>query len=97
MWIRLCNCEHHQSLINIGNCRTNQLIHARKYGNNISSLLALIQNFYLNIISYQRFNLIFWKSSFGFTFINTGFYSVYVVESGNSFYYISLLLYTIWF
>ena len=44
----------------------------------------------INIIPHQWLNLLLAERALGLTFINTGFYYMYVVESGNTLYYLSL-------
>ena len=90
MRIRFCDCKNHQCLIDVSHCRTYQFILTRQDFYDIAFLLGFIQNLYLYIISDQRFYLFFTKYPFCFTFINTEFYYMNVVESGNSFYNFSL-------
>ena len=83
-WLR--HSKHDKRLIDIGDCRTDQLVSARKDPHDVSFHIFIIQDFYFNFVSHQRFYTVFTKYSFCFTLINTGFYYVNVVESGNSFY-----------
>ncbi len=90
MRIRLKNRKHKQYLINIRNRRPYQLITPRKYLDHIPRLLTLIKHFYLYIISHKRPDLLSSESPFCLTFINTGSYYMYIVESGNTLYNLSL-------
>ena len=90
MWIRLRDCKDYQCLIDIGHSRADQLILPWQYLHYISFFFRFIKNLYLYIVSHQRLDLFFPEYTFGFAFINTEFYYVNVVESGNSFYNFSL-------
>ena len=60
-----------------------------------TDFLLLVQHDNLNIIADKRLDLLISKDSFCFTFINSGSRYVNVVETGNSFYYLSLHRYSI--
>lgn len=49
-----------------------------------------VQYFNLHVVSHKWLYFFFSEYSFCFTLISTGFYYIHVVESGNSFYYLSL-------
>ena len=44
----------------------------------------------LNVIPDERFHFLLSENAFGLTFINAGLYCVDIVESGNTFHYLSL-------
>ena len=88
--LRLCRCKNHKRLIDVGNRRTDQGIFSRKNLLDISKHLLLIQDGNRHIIAHQRLDLLVAENSFCLTFINSGSRYVNVVESGNSFYNLSL-------
>ena len=90
MRLWFCHCKHNQGLINVGYCRTDQLIFSGKQPDNIPFFFFFIQNLYLRVITYKRFYSVPAEDSFCFTFINTGSYYMNIVESGNSFYNFSM-------
>lgn len=57
---------------------------------NISCHFFFIKYLDHSIITDQRLDPVFSKSTLCFTFKNSGFYYIHVVESGNPFYYLSL-------
>src|SRR5699024_5746029 len=70
--------------------RPDQFILSRKDLHNVTFHIFFIKNLNLNVVAYQRLDAVFAEDSFCLTLINTGFYYVNVVESGNSFYNFSL-------
>ena len=90
MWLWIRHCKDNKCLIDICYCRTDQFVFPWKNLNNISRLLFLTQAVDLYIISDEWFSLLFSETSFCLTLINTESYYMNVVESGNSFYNLSL-------
>ena len=87
---RIFQRKNHKRLIDIGNRRTDQRIFSRKDLLDISKHLLLIQHGNRHVIAHQRLDLLVAENSFCLTFINSGSRYVNVVESGNSFYNLSL-------
>ena len=82
--------KYDQCLVDVSDRGTYQFILSFQDFRDVSRLLLFIQRFYNYIIPHQRLNLLLAERAFGLTFINTGFYYMYVVESGNTLYYLSL-------
>ena len=70
--------------------RADELVFSWQNPYQISGFLRCIQHFNLHIIAYQRLHLFFPENSLCFALINSGFYYVYIVESGNSLYNLTL-------
>ncbi len=87
---RLCHCEYHQRLVYIGGRRTDQFILPGQDLHDVPGLLRLIQHLDLYIVSHQGLDLLLAEDPLGLAFINTGSCYVHVVESGNSFYDLTL-------
>ena len=90
MGFRISHCKYNERLIDIRHRRADQLILPRKNLYDIPGFLCLIEYFDLHFVPDKRFHLFFSEHAPGFTLIKTGFYYVNIVESGNSFYNLSL-------
>ena len=87
---RLCHGKHYQRLIDICHSRTHQLILSRKDLHYIPFHILLVGDFHLHIVAHEGVQAVFAEDALCLTLINTGFYYMNVVESGNSFYYLTL-------
>ena len=89
VYLTLNTFEKINNYINIVKTFNNSIL-TRQDLYNISCHFFFIKYLDHSIITDQRLDSVFSKSTLCFTFKNSGFYYIHVVESGNPFYYLSL-------
>ena len=83
-------CKQDESLLNIGSSRADQFIDTRGNGDETALPIFLVGNLDFHIIADERLLPELPEDAFRLTCINAGFYSIDIVESGNSFNNLSL-------